>query len=138
MLGNLRPDLVSFLPSMRQYAGNWASAIWAFAPGCEARLNELDKPARNQVDQLVAFGYEPGVAAVHDATGAGLAVDAQPGTWPLLAALPAPRRRQLHGPRGRVRLQLIVGWNFGDGHLHDEGLIFAVQRRLNFAPGELG
>jgi hypothetical protein len=23
MLGNLRPDLVSFLPSMRQYAGNW-------------------------------------------------------------------------------------------------------------------
>ena len=26
ILGNLRPDLVSFLPSMRQYAGNWASA----------------------------------------------------------------------------------------------------------------
>src|SRR4029078_4137766 len=24
VLGNLRPDLVSFLPSMRQYAGNWA------------------------------------------------------------------------------------------------------------------
>ena len=30
----------------------------------------------------------------------------------------------------------IIGWNFGDGHLHDEGLIFAIQRRLNFAPGE--
>ncbi|MBV9415552.1 MAG: DUF3556 domain-containing protein, partial [Solirubrobacterales bacterium] len=29
VLGNLRPDLVSFLPSMRQYAGNWASAMWA-------------------------------------------------------------------------------------------------------------
>jgi hypothetical protein len=26
ILGNLRSDLVSFLPSMRQYAGNWASA----------------------------------------------------------------------------------------------------------------
>ena len=26
VLGNLRPDLVSFLPAMRQYAGNWASA----------------------------------------------------------------------------------------------------------------
>jgi hypothetical protein len=24
VLGNLRPDLVSFLPAMRQYAGNWA------------------------------------------------------------------------------------------------------------------
>src|SRR3546814_8574120 len=29
VLGNLRPDLVSFLPSMRQYAANWASAQWA-------------------------------------------------------------------------------------------------------------
>src|SRR5690349_15210898 len=27
--GNLRPDQISFLPSMRQYAGNWASATWA-------------------------------------------------------------------------------------------------------------
>src|SRR5581483_11404460 len=39
ILGNLRPDLVSFLPSMRQYAGNWASAMWAFAPGCEEKLD---------------------------------------------------------------------------------------------------
>ena len=26
--GTLRPDLVSFLPSMRSCAGNWASATW--------------------------------------------------------------------------------------------------------------
>lgn len=32
-LGNFRPDLVSFLPAMRQYAGNWASAVWTFTPG---------------------------------------------------------------------------------------------------------
>ena len=29
ILGELRPDKVSFLPSLRQYAGNWASAQWA-------------------------------------------------------------------------------------------------------------
>lgn len=46
VLGNLRPDLVSFLPSMRQHAGNWASAMWAFAPGCEQKLNQhIVKPA---------------------------------------------------------------------------------------------
>ena len=39
ILGNFRPDKVSFLPSMRQYAGNWASAVWAFAPGAEAKLD---------------------------------------------------------------------------------------------------
>ena len=50
---NLRPDLVSFLPSMRQYAGNWASAMWAFAPGCEEKLNDhLVKPALMQKQQL--------------------------------------------------------------------------------------
>ncbi|MFF9243552.1 DUF3556 domain-containing protein [Streptomyces sp. NPDC014776] len=50
VLGNLRPDLVSFLPSMRQYAGNWASALWAFAPGAEDKLNSIaHRPMKNRV-----------------------------------------------------------------------------------------
>ena len=48
MLGNLRPDLVSFLPSMRQYAGNWASAVWAFAPGAEEKLNRVTRSSRTR------------------------------------------------------------------------------------------
>jgi hypothetical protein len=30
----------------------------------------------------------------------------------------------------------IIGFNFGDGHLHNHHLINAIQRRCNFAPGE--
>ena len=30
----------------------------------------------------------------------------------------------------------IVGFNFGDGHLHDQSLITAIQKRCEFAPGE--
>lgn len=30
----------------------------------------------------------------------------------------------------------IVGFNFGDGHLHDQSLINAIQKRCQFAPGE--
>src|SRR4051794_5015895 len=53
VLGNLRPDLVSFLPSMRQYAGNWATGMWAFAPGAEQKLDErLVKSAPMQKTQL--------------------------------------------------------------------------------------
>src|SRR6201998_798051 len=53
VLGNLRPDLVSFLPAMRQYSGNWATSMWAFAPGREQRLNEgIVKAAALQKDQL--------------------------------------------------------------------------------------
>ena len=30
----------------------------------------------------------------------------------------------------------IIGFNFGDGHLHDQRLIAAIQKRCRFAPGE--
>ena len=59
ILGNFRPDKVSFLPSMRQYAGNWASAVWTFAPGAEQKLNKVTRSSKNQLDQFVDFGYEP-------------------------------------------------------------------------------
>lgn len=30
-----------------------------------------------------------------------------------------------------------VGWNFGDGHMHNEQLIAAMQQRCGFLPGEV-
>ena len=30
----------------------------------------------------------------------------------------------------------LIGFNFGDGHLHNEDLIQAVQREADFEPGE--
>ncbi|MET0737927.1 MAG: DUF3556 domain-containing protein, partial [Acidimicrobiales bacterium] len=32
---------------------------------------------------------------------------------------------------------VLLGWNFGDGHLHDEQLLAAVQAECGFAPGDL-
>jgi uncharacterized membrane protein YkgB len=137
VLGNLRPDLVSFLPSMRQYAGNWASALWAFAPGCEQRLNELDRPAQNQIDQLVAFGYEPLTAEVTMQKAiAWRSMHSQGrGLFSLmLQHLPDPDGYTIR--EAEFGCNSVIGWNFGDGHLHDEQLIQALQRRLDFAPGE--
>src|SRR5262249_7795444 len=31
----------------------------------------------------------------------------------------------------------LLGWNFGDGHLHAEQLIAALQDRCRFVPGEV-
>lgn len=110
----------------------------AFGPGCEERLNELDKPAKNQVDQLVAFGYEPEAAEItmQITTGWRSMHSQGRGLYSLLF------RHLADVDSATVReaefvCNSIVGWNFGDGDLHDEDLIFAVQRRLNFAPGEL-
>ena len=30
-----------------------------------------------------------------------------------------------------------IGWNFGDGHMHNEQLIAALQKRCHFEPGEV-
>jgi hypothetical protein len=38
---------------------------------------------------------------------------------------------------GEVACNAILGWNFGDGHLHSQALVEAIQRRCDFAPGEL-
>jgi len=138
VLGNLRPDLVSFLPSLRQYAGNWASAVWAFAPGAEEKLNAVKRPAANQVDQLVAFGYERKWADVTmqqviawrtmHSQGRGL-------FSLLLRHLPDIDARTVR--EGEFVCNSLVGFNFGDGHLHDADMIAAVQAQAGFEPGEL-
>ncbi|MFJ6540717.1 DUF3556 domain-containing protein [Streptomyces sp. NPDC091385] len=138
VLGNLRPDLVSFLPSMRQYAGNWASALWTFAPGAEAKLNTVaHRPTVNQIDQLRAMGYSPEAAEI---------TMQQPVAWRsmhsqgrgllsvLANTLPDLDSRTIR--EAEFGCNSLIGFNFGDGHLHDEDLIRAVQRRVGFAPGE--
>lgn len=138
ILGNFRPDKVSFLPSMRQYAGNWASATWAFAPGAEQKLNRVTRSARNTVDQFIAFGYEPQWAEV---------TMNQPVAWRslhsqgrglfsvLLTSVPDINTRIVR--EAEFVCNTLLGFNFGDGHLHDENMIAAVQREAKFEPGEL-
>ncbi|MFE9787637.1 DUF3556 domain-containing protein [Nocardia salmonicida] len=138
VLGNLRPDLVSFLPSMRQYAGNWASALWAFAPGAEAKLNTIaHRPADNQVDQLLAMGYPPAVAEITmQQTIAWRSMHSQGrGLFSLLYKhLPDIDRWTVR--EAEFACNSLIGFNFGDGHLHNLDLIDAVQTRVGFAPGE--
>jgi hypothetical protein len=38
---------------------------------------------------------------------------------------------------GELVAGLVLGWNFGDGHLHDERLVAAVQERCGFGPGDV-
>lgn len=138
ILGNLRPDLVSFLPSMRQYAGNWASASWAFAPGAEEKLDQhVVRASLNTRTQLLSQ-YPPEVADV---------VMHQMMAWRSMhsqgRALFSLMLRHLGADIDTYTLReaefscnSLVAFNFGDGHLHDERMIAALQRRCNFAPGE--
>lgn len=139
ILGNLRPDLVSFLPSMRQYAGNWASATWAFrGDEAEDKLNKhLVKYNANQVDQLSgAFGKEIAEIFLQKA----MAWRTMHSQGRGLMSLMMRHLDQLENYRIREAefvCTTLVGWQFGDAHLHNEQTIEAVQKRCNFAPGEL-
>ena len=139
VLGNLRPDLVSFLPSLRQYAGNWASAVWAFAPGAESKLDAVQRPAGNQVDQLVAFGYDRKWADVTmQQTIAWRTMHSQGrGLFSLLLRhLPDIDDRTVR--EGEFVCNSLIGFNFGDGHLHNEDLIRAVQAQAALRAGRAG
>jgi Transmembrane protein of unknown function (DUF3556) len=138
ILGELRPDRVSFLPSLRQYSGNWATSMWAFAPGAEAKLDEHSgAPVPVQKRQLSEM-YDPGTAdvmlhqylcwrAMHS-QGRGL-------NSVMLKQL-GPDLDVYDLREGELMCSAVLGWNFGDGHLHGETLIRAIQRRCRFAPGE--
>jgi hypothetical protein len=38
---------------------------------------------------------------------------------------------------GETVAGIVLGWNFGDGHLHHEQLLAAVQERCGYAEGDL-
>lgn len=140
VLGNLRPDLVSFLPSMRQYAGNWASAVWAMKPGVEQRLNELPlvEVQNDQLQRMVPMPYTADEAemTVQKALAWRSMHSQGRGLFSvLLEHLDDIESRDVR--EGEFMCNILVGWNFGDGHLHDERLIAAVQKRLGLEPGDL-
>jgi hypothetical protein len=137
VLGNLRPDLVSFLPSMRQYSGNWASALWAFAPGAEEKLNRVQRPTVNQVDQLQAMGYPPVVAEItmQQTIGWRSMHSQGRGLFSLLINH-VPDLDRWTVREAEFCCNSVIGFNFGDGHLHNEDLINAIQKQVGFEPGE--
>jgi hypothetical protein len=140
VLGNFRPDLVSFLPAMRYYAGNWATSQWLFRKegGAEAKLDtSIKKPAPIVVEQLTRV-YDRETAEL--LLGKGLAFRAMHSHGRALNGL-LPRAvddvEAYDVREGELISGVVNGWNFGDGHLHNHQLLAAVQERCGFADGEL-
>ncbi len=139
VLGNLRPDLVSFLPSMRQYAGNWATGMWALAPGAEEKLNaHIVKAAPMQKDQLAETYGEREAEVIMQQILGWRAMHSQGRGLNSVMINQLEEDIDTYALReGEFTCNAIVGFNFGDGHLHDRRMIEAVQKRCRFAPGEL-
>jgi hypothetical protein len=140
VLGNFRPDLISFLPSMRYYAGNWATSQWLFLKetDAEAKLDRsIVKAAPIAVEQLLKLYDRDTVELL---LYKGLAFRSMHAHGRALNGL-LPRAvedvESYDVREGEVVAGVVLGYNFGDGHFHDEQLLAAVQERCDFAPGEL-
>ncbi|MGA5200664.1 DUF3556 domain-containing protein [Streptomyces variegatus] len=138
VLGNLRPDLVSFLPAMRYYAGNWATSAWVFTGDALERLESgITAACRLPHHQLESL-YDQGTAEL------------------MVQKVQSWRSMHTHGRAhnglidrvtegqddfvvvdGELIAGFAIGWNFGEGHLHNDQLLRAVQARCDFAPGEV-
>jgi hypothetical protein len=141
IVGNLFPQQVSFLPAMRYYAGNWATSAWCLAKGAEdkieANITKASALAPNQLARL----YDPQTAELmidklmgwrsmhtHGRALGGL----------VARALPDGADEADYLLRdGEIIAGPLIGWNFGEGHLHNEQLLAAVQRRCGFDEGEV-
>ncbi|MEM6293238.1 MAG: DUF3556 domain-containing protein [Myxococcota bacterium] len=140
ILGNLVPRAVSFLLSMRYYAGNWPCSVWLFREESWAKLEALTKSAPWVYDQLgVVYDRSTSVGLV----GKVIAFRAMHLHGRALASL-VPRAVEGAGDferftwlDGELVAGLALGWNFGDGHLHDEQLMRALQAQCGFEPGEV-
>jgi hypothetical protein len=141
VLGNFRPDKISFLPSMRYYAGNWATTQWLFrkGSGAEEKLDtHIVKSAPLVSEQVTRLYEDPELT--NFLLNKGLAFRSMHSHGRALNAL-LPHAvddvESYDAREGELISNVVNGWNFGDGHFHGRQLLEAVQERCGFAPGEV-
>ncbi len=136
-IGNLRPEWISFLPSMRYYAGNWPCGAWLFRPEALERFDErITKVAPEVMKQLDRF-FEPEVNQVSLGRVAAFRAMHLHGRLVqrlIVRAVPDPDDYEIR--EGELVAGMVLGWNFGDGHLHHEQLLAVVQEACGFEPGD--
>jgi hypothetical protein len=137
LLGNLFPGRLSFLMAMRYYAGNWAYGVWLFRGDSHEKLERLTKSTAWVHDQLGRFYDRPTVIGI---LGKGMAfrmMHLHGRALPVLIPRAVPDFADYEYMDGELIAGLALGWNFGDGHLHREPLLAALQAQCEFEPGEL-
>ena len=141
VMGNLFPRKVSFLPGMRYYAGNWDTGLWCIKPSASAKIEKgIVSIASMPQAQMEKFYGSPETAEMYLYMGYAFRSFNSHGR-----AMFALAHRAMAGLNeddyvltdGERVCSTAIGWNFGDGHMHNEQLIEALQERCHFEPGEV-
>jgi hypothetical protein len=140
IVGNVAPRKVSFLIGMRYYAGNWDTSLWCFKPSAITKLERsVTKAASLPQAQLVRlYGEQVTDALAHKMFAFRSMHTHGRALFGLLPRACGPNHETDYTPiDGELVAGTAIGWNFGDGHLHNEQLIQALQERCRFDEGEV-
>jgi uncharacterized membrane protein YhdT len=141
VVGNLFPRKVSFLPGMRYYAGNWDTSLWCVKPSAAEKItNGIVAIASMPAAQMEKFYGSKETAEMYLYMGYAFRSFNTHGRAMFTLA-----HRVMAGydesdyvlTDGERICSTAIGWNFGDGHMHNEQLIAALQKRCQFEPGEV-
>ncbi|WP_264991163.1 DUF3556 domain-containing protein, partial [Mycobacterium kiyosense] len=141
VIGNLFPRKVSFLPGMRYYAGNWDTTVWCVKPSADEKIRIGSKalgPMQHLQLERLYKSKEDALIPIHLAYAfRGMNTHGRALFTLVHRALAGYDEDDYNLCEGEVLCSMVLGWNFGDGHLHNECLIEALQQRCGFEPGEV-
>ena len=141
VVGNLFPRKVSFLPGMRYYAGNWDTTLWCVKPSASEKIEkDIVSIASMPQTQMERYYGSPETAQMYLYMGyAFRAFNTHGRAMFTLAhrAMAGENEDDYVLTDGERICSTAIGWNFGDGHMHNEQLIAAMQERCHFEPGEV-
>ena len=140
-LGNLFPRRVSFLLGMRYYAGNWDTSLWCLTPSAEQKISEgIVAIASMPAAQMEKFYGSLETAQMYQYMGYAFRAFNTHGRAMFTLAHRAMAGRDEADytlTDGERIVSTAIGWNFGDGHMSNEQLVAALQKRCHFEPGEV-
>jgi hypothetical protein len=141
VLGNLLPRKISFLPAMRYYAGNWDTALWCIKSSANEKIERgLVAIASMPQSQLERFYGSEEQAQIYLHMGyafRGFNTHGKALLTLVHRALAGRNEDDYIITEGERLCSTAIGWNFGDGHMHNEQLIAAMQERCHFEPDEV-
>ena len=141
VIGNLLPRKVSFLPGMRYYAGNWDTTVWCVKPSVDEKFRigsrALGPMQHLQLERLYGSKEETLIPLHLALAFRGMNTHGRALLTLVHRALAGYDEDDYNLCEGEVLCAMVLGWNFGDGHMHNECLIEALQERCGFDPGDV-
>jgi len=138
LVGTFWPKHVSFLMCMRYYAGTWGYGIWLFKDGAKEKVDKHVVKTSKSVESQLEMIYDKRTVKAMLSRLIGFR----------LMHLPTKVINQVYdkatdGKKGYYWMDgeffcgEVLGWNFGDLHLHDKPFLDALQKRVQWESGEV-